>query len=314
MLTIAYLTFRLHPRFEWFCASLARELRSTNTDATAVQVIVIDGRLWYEGDHRRLGMLDACGNRFRFEHYAPKPSIWQGPTRLTSRDFFCAASVRNTALCYARGTHVAFVDDLSVLLPGWLMKHQQAMVSGYVLAGTTCKNKNIIVDTDGSIRNFDTFPPGQDSRIGRLYEDPQPINGDWLYGGTFSVPLERALQVNGQDEQCDTIGGEDYDFGVRLARTGVRMYITRNGTYEDEDGHHAEAPMVRVDKPWPGQDGPYSSNYLLKRLTSEAGRTAPLGNVFDLRTLRDRVLAGEGFPVPTGPDTHWVDGQPLKEI
>ena len=316
-LTIVYLTFRIHPRFEWFAASLARELRDTATDPAEVQIVVIDGRLWHEGHHRRLGLLDAAAGRIKFEHYPPKPTIWQGPHKLTKSEFFCAANARNTAFCYARAPHVAFVDDLSVLLPGWLAAHFAAAAGEYVLAGTTCKNRNIVVDGDGSIRSFDKFPPGQDSRLPRITSDRiERCGGSWLYGGTFSVPLARALQVNGQDEIHDTIGGEDYDFGIRLERVGANLFIHKAcGTIEDEDGHHTEAAMVRLDKPWADRwMGPYSSNYLLNKLQKEDRRSGPIGNPWNLAEIRDKVLAGGEFPIPTGPDKHWVDGQPLAEL
>jgi hypothetical protein len=315
MLTIAYVTFRKAPRFDWFARSLARELRAS-PDAPELQILVVDGRLWADDDVRRCQLLSEAAGLIGFQHVPPKPTVWQGPHRLTSKDYFCAANTRNTAFALARGSHVAFVDDLSVLLPGWLNSHVHAMKHGYVLCGSTCKNNNIVVDDAGNIVSFDPFPPGQDSRMPEMqrHESPFQCNGGWLYGGTFSVPLELALAVNGQDEQCDTIGGEDYDFGSRLERAGAVIRATTIGTFEDEDGHHAEAPMVRLDKPWPGEHGPYSSNYLLHRLQSEPRRTQPLGNNFDLRELRAKVLAGEPFPVPTEPSKHWVDGQPLSEM
>jgi hypothetical protein len=327
-LTIVYLTFRERPRFEWFVASLNREFREApDIDKAALQVIVIDGR------HPR--NLDA---NFPFEHYAPKPTVWQGAHRLTQRDYFCAANARNTAFAHALGGHVAFVDDLSVLLPGWLKAHVHAAEHGYVLCGTTCKHKNIEVSRDGEILRFDNFPPGADSRLKYLSNERRGCGGSWVYGGTFSVPLEHALRVNGQDEIHDTIGGEDYDFGVRLERSGSSIQISRAcGTLEDEDGHHAESPAVRLDKPWPpksipsartltpggwtaaatpdnANDGPYTSNYLLNRLKRERDRVWTIGNAFVLRELRDQVLAGEPFPIPSEPSAHWVDGQPLAEM
>jgi hypothetical protein len=323
-LTIAYITFRKNPRFEWFAATLTREFRSCpDFDRGNCQVLVVDGRLWGEADTRRQEFASIVDGRFAFEHHPPKPSVWQGPHRLTSKDYFAAADTRNTVFALARGKHVAFVDDLSVLLPGWLKSHVHAMTNGYVLAGTTCKYETVSVDANGNCEFSNpsksrAFNAGIDSRIQFL---PSPTDlylcrDSWLYGGTFSVPLEAAMGVNGQDEINDIIGGEDYDFGLRLSRTGIRMHITRQcGTVEDENAHGADVPMVRLDKPWPGHDGPYSSNKLFNRLLREdAARTWTIGNEFVLREVRDRVLAGNPFPVPTEPSRHWVDGQPLSEM
>lgn len=306
-ITVVYLTFRGHTRFEWFASSLERELRAMpDYDRRDLQVVVIDGR--YPRP------LDAP---FPIEHHLPKPTVWQGRHRLTKRDYFCAANARNTAFALARHEHVAFVDDLSVILPGWLKAHVHAAEHGYVLCGTTCKQKNIKVNFEGDVVSYDEFPPGLDSRLGNVppTDDIFPCTGGWLYGGTFSVPLEDALCVNGQDEIHDGIGGEDYDFGARLERAGSDIYITRAcGTFEDEDGHHAELPMVRLDKPVTGADGPYSSNFLYYKLQRETDRSWTIGNRFNLGDLRAAVLAGEPFPVPTEPTTHWVDGQPLSEM
>lgn len=314
-LTIVYITFRQRPRFEWFARSLDREFRQVGIDRAQVQILVIDGRLWKDGDTRRSELLDASEGKICFEHHSPKPNVWQGPHRLTKTEFFCAASVRNTAFALARGSHVIFVDDLSVLLPGWLAAHVRAAEGEYTLCGTTCKNNDILVGGEGNILSFSPFPPGQDSRLPYLHGDLQSCTGSWLFGGTFSVPMSFALEVNGQDEINDTIGGEDYDFGFRLERAGCAVKISRLcGTIEDEAGHHAEAPMIRLDKPWPGPDGPYTSNLLLNRLVRDKDRKLAVGNDFNLRQLRDCVLAGQSFPVPTTPTVHWADGQPLADM
>ena len=312
MLTIAYITFRERPRFEWFVKSLRRECSG---NFLGLQIIVVDGRLWREGAETRKSELRNIAGGMEFQHVPPKPTVWQGPNRLTSKDYFAAANVRNTAFCYSKGSHVAFVDDLSVLRPGWLRCHQDAALGGYVLSGLTDKIKNISVDDNGDVVSFDEHLPGKDSR--RVQIPPTGVHdshGSWLYGGTFSVPLEAALRVNGQDEICDSIGGEDYDFGVRLLRAGYVLKITAEcATYEDEDAHHTEASVTRLDKPWSGSLGPYGSNVLYNRLMSE-NRFLPLGNGFSLRELRDRILAGEPFPVTGQPDKYWLDGQPLSEM
>jgi hypothetical protein len=310
MLTIAYITFRERPRFEWFVKSLRRECSG---DFAGLQIIVIDGRLWH--DPNRGTELKAVADGMEFQHVPPKPTVWQGPHRLTSKDYFAAASVRNTAFCYAQGGHVTFVDDLSVLRPGWLHSHREAAAGHYVLSGLTDKIKNISVDDNGDVISYDEHPPGKDSRRTQFpATGVHPSNGSWLYGGTFSVPLEGALKVNGQDEICDSIGGEDYDFGIRLARAGYVLRITAEcATYEDEDAHHTESPMVRLDKPWSGSMGPYGSNVLYNRLMQE-NRFLPLGNNFNLRELREKILAGDTFPVTGQPDKYWLDGQPLTEM
>ena len=333
-LTIVYLTFRLHPRFEWFSSSLARELRETGVRAEDLQIIVIDGRLWYEGNHRRLSLANAAAGKIKFEHREPKPSPWQGPARQTSKDYFCPASARNTAFVYARAPHVAFVDDLSFLLPGWLAAHMRAAQDGYVLLGTVSKQRNIRVDNSGALLGFDDYPPGRDTRLDQITEDLQVCTGSWLFGGTFSVPLELALSVNGEDEITNSIGGDDYDFGMRLERGGGAIRFSRLcETIEDEDGHHTEGVIkisqgdmpsdytdrpgawtVSHDKPWPGPDGPCASNYLLNQLMRAPERSWTLGNAFVLRDVRAQVLAGGAFPIIQPGLRHWVDGRALADM
>ena len=100
MLTIAYITFRQFPRFEWFVKSLRREC---SDDFSGLQIIVIDGRLWREGAETRKSELRDIAGGMEFQHVPPKPTVWQGPNRLTSKDYFAAANVRNTAFCYSKG-------------------------------------------------------------------------------------------------------------------------------------------------------------------------------------------------------------------
>jgi len=319
-ITIGYLTSRKDCKFEWFADGLVRELRlvSEVLDTKQVQVVVVDTKLWPYPDNnpeqRKKQFKDIVDERFTFAHIPPKPSVWQGPNRLTQRDYFCAANSRNTVFAAATGSHVVFVDDLSVLLTGWISGHLHAAKHRYVLCGMTSKHRNLVVDREGYLVKHDAHLHGIDSRLRHIHEDGvRDCSAEWLYGGTFSVPLEAALQVNGQDEIYDSQGGEDYDFGIRLGRAGWSVRINRNcGTIESEELHHVESPMVRLDKPV-SVDGPYSSNTLLNRLLRN-NNTWTIGNQFNLSELRKQVLSGEEFPVIAQPDRHWVDGQPLREM
>jgi len=316
-LTIAYLTFREEPKFDWFASGLLREIGTIPSLVIGqnTQVIIVDGGLWRGADARRAQIAGIVNGRFPYEHVEPKPCVWQGPHRLTQHEYFAAANARNTAFALARGKHVAFADDLSVLMPGWLSGHYHAAEHGYVLCGMTTKHMNVSVDAHGMLAGFTPHPPGVDSRLRHV--PPTGVvdcGADWLYGGTFSVPLEAALTVNGQDEMHDSIGGEDYDFGIRLGRAGFKVRINGScGTIEDEMLHHTQTSMIRLDKPMPGPDGPYSSNVLLNRL-QRSGDIWTMDKRFVLRNVRERVLSGEPFPIPTEPKTHWSDGQPLSEM
>src|SRR5438309_7276872 len=99
--TIAYMTARRDCRVEWFRDSLARQILPTDD----IQVVIVD----FFHTERRWSILEG------WLHVPPKPTVWQGPHRLTNKDFFAPSNARNTALCYATGSHIAYVDDLSLL-------------------------------------------------------------------------------------------------------------------------------------------------------------------------------------------------------
>ena len=315
VLTVAYVTCRIKPRFDWFAYSLAREIRTTSgIKAENLQILVIDSRLWYDEKRREDFAAIATIAGITIDHQPPKPSAWQGPQRQTSQDYFCAVNARQSAFAYARAEHIAFADDVGVLKPGWLRAHLHAMDQGVALVGTTSKVRQLQVADDGAIVSFRPTPGGVDSRISQITSDWQRAPGDWLYGGTFSLPMRFALAVNGKDECYMGINGADYDFGLRLERFGTPIFATKScGRYENKDD--VEPRAAQCNKHWKGVDGPYTNNYLINDL-KRTTRTWTRGNDYKLKEVRERVLKmGEaGFPEVKPNQRHWVDNQLLAEM
>lgn len=248
----------------------------------------------------------------RFVHTEPKPTVWQGRYRLTSQDYFAASNVRNTGICHAEDGHIAFVDDLSVLMPGWYESVKECMVSDYVMLGCYKKVLKIIVENGSAVSWLD-FAPGVDSRLYRVNGCGRlECAGSWLFGCSFCAPIEALLKINGFDEDCDSVGGEDYVAGIMMQKFGYRfMYDTRAMTLESEEFHHVEPSTLRIDKGVSPND---KSHAILKMVM---GGRAFAPNYFGeggIRDLRKRILAGEPFPPIDHPDRDWFDGQLLSEM
>lgn len=314
MFTVAYLTNRKNPRFEWFRDSLLLQLRqSPDLSHNPPQVVVVDAALW-DDPHERKAMVDPLRNHLAVWHLPPKPSVWQGTSRLTTRNYFAAANARNTAACVAYHKYIMFVDDLSVLCDSWVKDAYHAALHQYVVCGAYKKVKNLVVE-NGEVKSYEPFPPGVDSRWEYGSSEKRvKIGGGQMFGCSFGLPLEDYLAVNGSDEICDAIGGEDYNLGLRLEKLGRTIWYNRNMlTLESEEAHYEDPPFIRVDKKTPDNpDGHDSSNVILTR-TFRGGMNT-MGNLYNLRELRQRIKGGQSFPVPTEPATHWPDGQPLGEM
>ncbi len=180
--------------------------------------------------------------------------------------------------------------------------------------GAYRKVKKLVVDGEGNVVSHEPFPAGIDNR--QKHMDPSlqraqafPAYGSWLYGCSLVAPLEAFLQVNGWPEDISGgIGFEDCLTGVVLGNAGWRFrYDTRLMTWESEEDHHTEPPFKKTDKGVSPKDKSHAAleaAYKLKRFD----------NNFDLRAMRQDVLAGKPFPIPTGPTKDWYDGQPLAEM
>jgi len=299
-LNIAYITSREEPRLSWFLDSLRLQYGG---DFAGLNVIVVDAH---------------CGTRFSLNGdydcvtiTRPKPTVWQGPHRLTKGEYWAKCNAANTALCLAEDGWISFVDDLSVLDSNWLERVRCATARPMTCTlGSFKKVKNLTVE-GGRILHLDEFAEGIDSRWNAGADNgPVPCGGDWMYGHV-TAPVEAFLTVNGYPEAlCDSLGFEDVLTGMAIQKAGyVFRYDRRMLIYESEELHHTDVKRFkRFDKGVSPND---KSHAALARV--QAGDLS-IWNHYDLRSLRERILRGEPFPPPSGPTTDWYDGQPLSEL
>jgi hypothetical protein len=318
--SIVFVTHRTEPRFDWFADSLVRQAGDDD-----FEVVLVDGR--HDADRTdRFGA--AVRDRFAWRHVPAKPTPYAGGHRRTTRDFFAAASARNTGIVHVRAQYVVFVDDLSVLMPGWWASVQAAARGGDVVAGAYQKRRAMVVD-NGVLLSSQVDSGGIDSRW-TLGDDarPVPIGGAQLFGCSFGAPRDLLVEVNGFDEICDTVGGEDWHLGTRLEWAGAPIiYDRRMLTVESEELHHVGTPPLRLDRTAPpiayvrrlrefgvGRrhvDGPWDTSHMILDILFGTGSVQTQGNYYLLGSLDAGSL-----PATVGrfPRYHWFDRRPLAAL
>jgi hypothetical protein len=239
-LTIAYFTTRNDPKIEWFFRSLNREL---NGNWKNIFIIIIDYHYQYKTDGR-LNQFKQHYEKYtnNVKHISPKPSHLQGKYKVTKYDYFAASNARNTAFINCETSYLVCIDDLTVINNGWLDVVRWGQKNNYIICGSYSKVKNLNCEDDGSYSfNPEPFPQGVDSRLNHSLiknDFASLVEGSWLFGCSFALPIHLAFIVDGFDEACDGQGAEDYDFGIRLGRITKDIYYSRQMfTYEDEDLH-----------------------------------------------------------------------------
>jgi hypothetical protein len=300
-LTIAFCTSRKDPKIDWFIQSLNEQMVSG--DKEKIKVVVVS-------------LFDLSPTMppppfpIRFEIVDPKPTVWQGRHRLTKTDWFAASNSRNTALCLAPDGYIAYVDDLSVLLPGWLDRVKLAMAGGYVVCGTYRKVNKMVVE-NGELISFADHHAGNDSRARFATSDLHPCEGGWLFGCSCAMPVEALLTIGGWPEYVDGMGSEDSICGIALQNAGFKMFYDRKMmTYESEELHHTEPGLGRTDK---GKSPDDKSHRALNIVLSGQ-------KYFDnyyaggIRAEREKVLRGEPFTIRQIPANDWYDGQLVSEM
>jgi hypothetical protein len=285
-LTVVMTTAREKPCVEWFEQSLAKQNNLDNRCNVKRLIVIVR---------------------------SAKPNIWQGAYRVTQQDWWAKSNALNTGICLCRTEWIAFIDDRSVVLPGWLDCIAQAMEGGYAVCGRYEKRTGMTVE-NGEIKNEGTVI-GKDSRIPehvKVLPKLIPHAGQWCYGCSVALPLEWALECNGFDETCDGLGAEDTVFGRQINNNGHPWkFDTRMMMIEDRTPGVCGPVMRREDKGFSPNDKSHALNSKLNGL--KRALNLPCG--WDLRKIREDVLAGKPFPIPPKQKwLDWFDGQPIEEM
>lgn len=296
-LTIVFITARKNSCIQWFMDSLALQKKP----GEFIQIIIVD--LHADKDFNA-----GFGNPYIVP---PKPTVWQGPHRVTKQDWWAASNARNTGICLCRSGWIAFLDDRCVLLPGWMDSVRQAMAGKYAVFGSYEKRTGMKVEK--GIITHSGIVSGEDSRKKHVMEfrggaAPTPAPGEWAFGCTLALPLEWCLMVNGYDEMCDGLSMEDVIFGLQLANNNLDLrFDHRMAIVEDRTPSEIGDTMKREDK---GKSPNDKSHAMLNMLRYRKRA----GHKFDLRKVRADVLAGGPWPAAWGPTRDFWDNQPINEM
>jgi hypothetical protein len=319
--SVCYITHRLTPRFDWFAASLAHQLQ----DSDDIEVVVVDGM---RSASRAECVAATVADRFPVRCVAAKPNPMNGPHRITTRDYLATGSARNTGIVHARHPYVVFVDDCSVVMPGWWEAVRRAARNGAVVGGAYQKHWDMDV-REGRLITSRVERGGVDSRWDLGSEDgPVGIVGGQLYGCSFGAPRDLLLDVNGLDELCHPAGGEDYQLGLRLEWAGAEVLYDRSLlTIESEDLHRSSQVPARVDRSAEPAaymevlkgfgvdarttDGDHTSSKMVLDILYGLRPTRSLGNYYDLALIDS---TDPDWGIERFPKRYWFDGQPLAEM
>jgi hypothetical protein len=316
--SVVHVTHRREPAVGWFVDSLARQLEPGDQ----VEVIFVDG---LHDAQRSLELDQLVGGRFPFRHVPSKPNPWNGSHRLTTRSEYAAlSSARNTGIVYATAPYVVFVDDLCVLMPGWWEQVRRAASERLVIGGAYRKDHEMVVRAGTLVSSS---PVGVDCRWERGDDArPVPLAGGELFGAGTGAPRDLLVELNGYDELCDPVGGEDYQLGLRIELAGVPVFYCRAMLAVESEELHRQPPVVtRLGKSLDPAtymrrlrefgvksrttDGEYDISHFLLDLFHGTRSPRTHGNYYSLRVLTEDGL---GETVARFPRVHWFDQEPLS--
>ena len=284
-ITIGFITARDEPQLHWLIGGLAEQAKKSDE----FELIVVDalGR-----PAAAIGYVPIRAIT-KIVETRPKPTIWQGPHRITEHDFFANANARNTALALCTTDYICFVDDRCRIDRKWLDEVRRGEKKREsVLCGPCDKHEDSghVLDHRRQIS-----PRGK-----------KGCSGGWCFGANHALPLEWALDVNGFEEGCDPVGLEDCTFGHMLENAGRRIdFVAEMSLQQDRKGFSHPFGFPRHDK---GQSPNDKSHALQKRFY---GRTRTEFTP-DLRAMRQQISQGQPFPLPNINHRDWYDDTLVK--
>lgn len=294
-LTVAFITSRETPEFDWFYQSLIKQ--SLSGDSAIIIIDALCGIQSYPGDHRILWS-------------QPKPTVWQGSHRLTKSDWWAKSNALNTALCLCRTEFFAAVDDRCVLALGWMDSVREAMAGNYAVCGAYEKRVGMKVE-NGEIVDPGTVI-GIDHRCSNHLPRARHCIPGWFFGCSIALPTAWAVQVNGWNELLDGLGAEDTHFGHMLANNGFDMrFDPRMKVIQDRTPGECGPEMKRSSKERFPHDTQDKGHKAIELFFGEKQSSHP----WKIREIRENVLAGREWPsVEKYPCFDWYDGKPIEEF
>ena len=298
-ISIGYITSRLVCNLDWFIDSLAPQLQSGDI----VEIFVVDryttGRTPLRPITRNISVA----------FIEPKPTVFSGQHRVTKQDWWSKSNSINTFLCCANNDYLVMVDDRSVIGPQWVEAVRRASAERYVMCGAYQKRhgmkvENGVIMHGGIITGEDVRGAGRDGLI--------PCGGEWFFGACTGASLEQWLSINGAPEKCDGMSFEDVICGILMQNNGFPMYYDKRAlVIEDRTPDEIGPAILRTAKERHPHDTSDKAHTMLREV--RAGQMQSHNN-FDLRYLRDHIMAGGKFPLPDPNQVDWFDGQPIKEF
>ena len=190
------------------------------------------------------------------------------------------AAARNHGASLTTAPVILFLDDDVVPEPDLVMQHLRHHVRG---DGVAVLGDCPVVRTGRSLYQLGVWAWWEDANHRRATPGHQPTYRDFCAG---NVSLRRSdfEAVSGFDEGFRGYGGEDYELGHRLLRSGVRFVVDRGAR-----GHHHH--RVRLSRVLRATREEGAADVLLGRRHLEIRGGLRLMRPADLDSYRPAVLA-----------------------